>query len=226
MQKKLTVLFAFAIFVLVVGWAITPAQAHCKKFGGVVDPDCRGSEDPLFEYTAKLTLGAFVFPAVDVTPILRDSELRSESNVFIQRPNDNRVLAETWDNLFDKCPVLLISQVESFDVLLDNLEITMSGGVRVIFHDVLLESGAAEVTVELIGDTFDFSGVPFLPEGDGETSEFILTKGAIFGRSVRGEPGPRRSCQPSGGGGFDIFDLLDATGTSVPSTLVITATAP
>ncbi|MEE8115244.1 MAG: hypothetical protein V3T23_12935, partial [Nitrososphaerales archaeon] len=33
MQKKLTVLFAFAIFVLVVGWAITPAQAHCVKVG-------------------------------------------------------------------------------------------------------------------------------------------------------------------------------------------------
>jgi len=31
MQKKLTILFAFAIFVLVVGWAVTPAQAHCKK---------------------------------------------------------------------------------------------------------------------------------------------------------------------------------------------------
>jgi len=30
MQKKLMVLFAFAIFVLVVGWAITPAQAHCR----------------------------------------------------------------------------------------------------------------------------------------------------------------------------------------------------
>ncbi len=28
MQKKLMVLFTFAIFVLVVGWAITPAQAH------------------------------------------------------------------------------------------------------------------------------------------------------------------------------------------------------
>jgi len=28
MQKKLMVLFAFAIFVLVVGWAVTPAQAH------------------------------------------------------------------------------------------------------------------------------------------------------------------------------------------------------
>jgi len=29
MQKKLTVLFTFAIFVLVMVWAITPAQAHC-----------------------------------------------------------------------------------------------------------------------------------------------------------------------------------------------------
>jgi len=28
MQKKLTVLFAFAIFVLLVGWAVTPVQAH------------------------------------------------------------------------------------------------------------------------------------------------------------------------------------------------------
>ncbi len=28
MQKKLAILFAFAIFVLVVGWAITPAQAN------------------------------------------------------------------------------------------------------------------------------------------------------------------------------------------------------
>ena len=37
MQKKLTVLFAFAIFVLVVGWAITPAQAggpHAIHGGG------------------------------------------------------------------------------------------------------------------------------------------------------------------------------------------------
>ena len=30
MQKNLTVLFAFAIFVLIVGWAITPVQAHCS----------------------------------------------------------------------------------------------------------------------------------------------------------------------------------------------------
>ena len=51
MQKKLTVLFAFAIFVLVVGWAVTPAQAHCPKKDGAVHsgnhPHCTkiGTED-------------------------------------------------------------------------------------------------------------------------------------------------------------------------------------
>ena len=42
MQKKLTVLFAFAIFVLLVGWAVTPAQAeHCKG-KHKTDPGCDG----------------------------------------------------------------------------------------------------------------------------------------------------------------------------------------
>ena len=31
---------------LVVGWAITPAGAHCKKINGVVHIDCKGGEDP------------------------------------------------------------------------------------------------------------------------------------------------------------------------------------
>ena len=43
MQKKLTVLFAFAIFVLLVGWAVTPAQAHCKKnHANAGPPHCNG----------------------------------------------------------------------------------------------------------------------------------------------------------------------------------------
>jgi len=45
MQKKLTVLFAFAIFVLVVGWAITPVQAHCKPNGPHV-AHCNGDPPP------------------------------------------------------------------------------------------------------------------------------------------------------------------------------------
>ena len=43
MQKKLTVLFAFAIFVLVVGWAITPVQAHCKDKGPHLE-HCNGDD--------------------------------------------------------------------------------------------------------------------------------------------------------------------------------------
>ena len=155
-----------------------------------------------------------------VTPDSRDESLQSEVAVDVDRPI-GRVLRQTWDNLFRNCPELLTSPVDTFN---DFVSFHKAGGVRVIFNDILLDDGAAEVTVELIGDTFDFSGVPFLPV-PGTTSEFTLTKGAIFGKSVRGEPGPRRNCQPPGGGGFDIFDLLDNAGASHPSTLVIRATA-
>jgi len=39
MQKKLTVLFAFAIFVLVVGWTVTPVQAHVGPMGQCLHKD-------------------------------------------------------------------------------------------------------------------------------------------------------------------------------------------
>jgi len=47
MQKKLTVLFAFAIFVLVMGWAITPAQAHdCSRHDDKTHKHCDPPTDP------------------------------------------------------------------------------------------------------------------------------------------------------------------------------------
>ncbi len=49
MQKKLTILFAFAIFVLVVGLSITPAQAHTKGTVCTDDPmhkHCNGDPPP------------------------------------------------------------------------------------------------------------------------------------------------------------------------------------
>ena len=48
MLKNLTILCAFAIFVLVVGWAITPAEAHCKKpdHGDCNSGGGGGGEDP------------------------------------------------------------------------------------------------------------------------------------------------------------------------------------
>ena len=52
MQKKLTVLFAFATFVLIVGWAITPAQAHCQ---GVHSGDHRHCQDEVAEYSVMIS---------------------------------------------------------------------------------------------------------------------------------------------------------------------------
>jgi len=42
MQNKLTILFTFAIFVLVVGWANTSAQAHHCKGSHKNAPECNG----------------------------------------------------------------------------------------------------------------------------------------------------------------------------------------
>jgi len=46
MQKKLTVLFAFAFFVLLVVWAVTPAQAHCKGKHQPPHEHCNGEPPP------------------------------------------------------------------------------------------------------------------------------------------------------------------------------------
>ncbi len=58
MKKKLTILFAFAIFVLVLGWAITPAQAHqCSRHNDKdhkhcnVDPPPPSGGDGVYEVT-------------------------------------------------------------------------------------------------------------------------------------------------------------------------------
>ena len=41
MPRKLTILFSFAVFVLVLGWAITPAQAHeCVNHNRPDHPHC------------------------------------------------------------------------------------------------------------------------------------------------------------------------------------------
>ncbi len=77
--------------------------------------------------------------------------------------------------------------------------------------------------MQLIGEQFDFVGDPFLPENPGDTSVFVLTQFQINGRSQMGGPGGSQGCQPPGGGGADINDLLP-----VPegfSTLTITAEA-
>ena len=214
------------IFAMLLPVTTTWAGPDCTDPKHFDNPNCSGGDSVSITYTAELTVGAFVFNTV-VTPNSMDSELRSNADLDMARPGgvqdvpcgalETAVECQTWNQVFNTCIVLLEpDSVESVFVGDDNWSIHKSGGVRVILHSILLQG--AEVTVQLIGNEFDFTE-PFLPE-PGNTSVFILDQGAIHGHSVQGAGGPRRACQPPGGGSFDIFPLL------TPSILEITATSP
>jgi hypothetical protein len=182
-------------------------------------------------YTAELTEGAFDFDVI-VAPNSRENGLLSSEDLYMVRPgepdngvclaSDTRDECLTWNDVFNTCAVLLAqNSVTDIFVLNDDWSIEKAGGVRVIFRDIRLQG--AEVTVQLIGNEFEFSE-PFIPvpddaPGSTATRTFDLDQAAIYGKSVKGGGGPRQGCQPSGGGGFDIFPLLH-----VDSVLVITAT--
>ena len=122
MEKKLTVLFMFAMFVLVVGWAITPAQAHCS---GDPNHNAKHKTDPcvgaIDDITVELSGGAFVFehgPAA-VTPE-SEFELKGDVDVHLIRPGgaefapDQACITGTatdplciiWNGVFDLCGLL------------------------------------------------------------------------------------------------------------------------
>ena len=173
-------------------------------------------------YTAELNTGAFEFDPVviEVTPNSMANTLRSTVDLDMVRPAE-ALLQATWNAVFNTCVELLEpDSVTNFFVAADDWNIQKAGGVRVVFYDIRLQD--AEVTVQLIGNEFDFIIDQFLPEpgpnkGDTSTGEFSLDQAAIYGSTVKGVH-PRSGCQPHGGGSFDVFDL------NIASTLVITAT--
>ena len=210
------------IFAMLMPVATTWAGLDCANPQHFDNPNCSGGGSGSITYTAELTTGAFLFNVV-VTPNSKQNVLRSNTDLDMVRPGgvqevpcgaqDTAAACQTWNQVFNTCMLFELDSVEDFFVGDDNWRIDKAGGVRVIVSNILLQG--AEVTVQLIGNEFDFAD-SFLPE-PGNTSTFILDQGAISGRSVQGEGGPRRACQPPGGGGFDIFTLL------TPSILKITA---
>ncbi len=217
---------------LALGLMSTPAQAHCGGKHTGDHPHC--ANGGLITYTAQLTGGAFKFSCipsgdcllgvVDVAPNSRENVLLSNVTLDMERPAGNMTLEDTWDAVFAGCPVLLGTEtVDGFDVGPDNWRISKSGGVRVMFSDIMLEGldGPVEVTVQLVGDTFDseFDSNPFLAD-PGFPSVFDLGVGyIIWGETAQGTH-PRMSCQVRGSGGAGIVPLANL------GQLVITATAP
>ena len=205
-MKTIKTTFASTILAAALGLALGLAPTSAEAKPKCDDPPCGDGGDSGF--TAELT-GAFVFGPVAVTPNSRESVLRSEYDLNFDI--DFSLQPDTWDDVFAHCLELLdLYSVDDFFVGEDDWRIAKAGGVRVIFNNIQLPS--AEITVQLIGEEFDFSGDPFLPEAE-NTRVFILTKGSIWGDSLKGEPGPRRSCKS---GEFDLMDY---------STLEITAVA-
>ncbi len=87
MLKKLTVLFAFAIFVLLIGWAIMPVQAHCFGNHTGNHPHCVSDDDDSGRSDFDLAILTIVDdPGVavsgdDVRVVDTDSTLYADSKV-------------------------------------------------------------------------------------------------------------------------------------------------
>ncbi len=194
----------------------TPAKAHCAGKHTGDHPHCDGGGGGPIQFTAELTGGAFVFGPVVVTANNRENVLRS--GVDLNFDIDFSPAPGTWDQVFNTCTELLAQDsVDEFFVGEDDWQIDMSGGVRVRLHDIRLVGQGAEVTVQLVGDEFDFvdSFLPTTDEND-ETRTYVLDGYIIHGQTLKGIH-PRSSCQEQGSGIPDIISL------DVSSELTITA---
>lgn len=227
---KASTMFA-AAFGLALGLMAAPVQAHCPHKGSLDHVHCDGGGT--INYTAELTMGGFEFGPIDVIA-------NSKENLLTPSPTEGPLLnlsisesddPSTWDQVFNTCVELLAeNSVEDFSVGIGQLRINKAGGVRVIFVDIRFDQGdtallnpdvPAGVTVQLVGNEFDFTdpGKAF-PPLPGDTSEFTLEQYIIWGETLKGIH-PRMGCQPPGGGGADINDLLP--NPEGFSTLTITA---
>jgi hypothetical protein len=189
-------------------------------------PSCTPDPDGAIVYTAKL-FGAFVFD-VDVTPSPKGLGFRSNTDLNMV-PQDG--LLATWNHVFNGCPELVAeNSVGSFFVGEDDWTIESPGGVRVIFRDIIL--GDAELTVQLIGNEYDFIE-PFVPvpgptSGDFYENTYVLDHVGGWGSTLKGIS-PRKTCKPPGGGGsgrldFDLGYFSGEEFVATPVTLVIKAT--
>ena len=171
-----------------------PAAGHCH------DDDGNGETSAV--YTAKLTMGGFIFRdkdataiAVTVTPNKRGNSYHSEVALDMSPP-DNSTDQMAWDEVFIKCANLLTTlPIQSVSVA-DNWTIDNSGGnkagtvdsdIRIRFKDVEA-TGCKDVDIsfDLIGVILAADG-PFLPVKKDDTSSFTLTQFVIFGDAKRGE---------------------------------------
>ncbi len=209
MQKKLTILFAFAIFVLVVG--LSDSYAEHKKnpnagHGG-------GDGDGAGTLTANLTGGTFVFDdPLPVTLNKKGNSATSEVALNMNRP-DGGTEREDWDAVFNECKLTLESLEIPEDIHLGNSDWKIAanaGDIRLRLFDARLEVNAV-ITLELRGDPLNYDGNPVPPDDDG-ISQFEIDGYVIFGDTEKGVQ-PRDSCKLSGD--LSVSSMLTICGKDV-----------
>ncbi len=232
-----TLSLALAIVVLTLGY-VNPSFAGKKCQEDPSHPSCKPPADEGNTYTAELR-GAFVFGPLEVT--LEGQNERFTADVDIVMTREDSTARATWDNVFsmpdpEPCDLFGIpGAVESFTAFKKEKpekgwRIALPGGVYALFFgelptamDSAAEGRTVRVSLALWGNC-EYSGGtdpcdPFLPDpatsyghGNG-ISEIPLLTYQIHAKARKGEP-QFEGCHDASN---ELF---------VPSTLVITATAP
>jgi hypothetical protein len=224
-MKKLTALFAFAFFLVFVGWAITPVQAdpprpaHKHGDGGVEGVTYCAE---LFSNDAEATgNGAFEWlGCVPVIPNEKENELRFHIvDPFVSPQGLDRGSKDSrndWYNVFNDCavqndPIDVHDHIVPFSFQVGTVVVSAER-LAVFFVGIVYGDPEVDVVVRLRGTHADFQG-PMLP-APGGTSEFRLSEAWLDGHTTA--QGRRRHCNRDG----HEADLDDPG-----STLRITATA-
>jgi len=177
----------------------------CKDDGG----GGNGGGDGL---TLNLTGGTFVLD--DPLPVnlnKKGTGITSASGIIpgLTRQDDNMLLAEDWDAVFEACRETLRS-LEIPEIDIENpMQIRFGDGdwqiaanagfIRLRLFDARLDVNAV-IGLELFGDAFGYVGNPIPPDEDVNAgiSQFVLDRWEIFGGTERGVQ-PRDSCHLLGG---------------------------
>ena len=202
MQKKLTILFTFAIFVLVVGWGITPAQAnpppHDHGGGG------GGSETATVHlagsmFTTEIALPVNVSQAtpkwirfgninfdLDSDPIVLDfntsdcSEFSGDFEIGDQAAFENElVTAEIASGSFI---VNFDRRNGTGDLLIQYMGDLGGNGTRIAFNNQFGDTHMVNEVIVGNTHTFTFEGTIFLRQ---------LTPGGAANDPIYGCPGPQ-----------------------------------
>jgi len=205
MQKKLTVLFAFAIFVLIIGWAITPVQAHeCENHRRTTHPHCNDVVEDDGSVTARIdfrVMGDISGPQCANIKIHNGTKiLGTNSSPKITLDMSFFDVGSLFDGFGDEC----FSAIHTGDLIITE---NNDGTARAqFFFPALARDETTVVKSTVLMDGGFFNG-PWPPNDGGITTvEFDGMSSNSWTMTVEGK-GKKIAC--TGEGQFDTMGYVD-----------------